>query len=436
MSSDIAIKVESLSKCYQIYDQPRDRLKQFLLPKFMAFFGKKHHHYFREFWALKNVSLEVRKGETVGIIGRNGSGKSTLLQMICGTVNPTHGGVQTKGRVAALLELGSGFNQEFTGRENVYMNAAILGLSKDEVDARFDDIAAFADIGQFIEQPVKTYSSGMKVRLAFAVAINVEPEILIVDEALSVGDFMFQQKCYKRIKELQALGTSILLVSHDLSSIVEFCSSAYVLKDGRLLFEGGAKDAAGFYKQLCTSSDNQTIEGNQQIQIEDLVDVGFNAILKNTYEVLSQTKDYGDYFAEIYDWAVLNNKGSVVNAFYSDQICEIVIRIRFVYDCVDPIVGYFFTDVQGRDVVGTNSEYLGIPLGKRKAGEKIEIRFKQVLGLSNGEYSINLGCSEYINGELVAHHRLYDLYVFSIHRSLKNVGFYLPSTELDIRSIV
>jgi teichoic acid transport system ATP-binding protein len=356
--------------------------------------------------------------------------------MICGTLTPTAGSIQINGRIAALLELGSGFNPEFTGRENIYMNAAILGLSKDEVDARFDDIVTFADIGQFIEQPVKTYSSVMMVRLAFAVAINVEPKILIVDEALSVGDFMFQQKCYKRIKELQALGTSILLVSHDLSSIVEFCSSAYVLKDGRLLFEGDAKDAAGFYKQFCTSSDNQPIEYNAQIQIEELVDVGFNSNLKNNYEILSQTNDYGDHSAEIYDWAVLDNKGSVVNALFSDQICEIVIRIRFVYDCLDPIVGYFFTDVQGREIVGTNSEYLGVPLGKRKAGEKIEIRFKQALGLSNGEYSINLGCSEYINGDLVAHHRLYDLYVFSIHRSLRNVGFYLPITELNIRSIV
>ena len=427
--NDIAISVNNLSKCYAIYDNPRDRLKQFVMPRVRRLFGMPHKLYHREFWALKDVSFEVKKGETVGIIGRNGSGKSTLLQMICGTLTPTSGSVETHGRIAALLELGSGFNPEFTGHENIYMSASVLGLSKQEIDLRFEEIIAFADIGEFLEQPVKTYSSGMVVRLAFSVAISVEPELLIVDEALSVGDFMFQQKCYRRIKELQALGTSILLVSHDLSSIVEFCNAAYVIKDGKLLFEGRAKNAANFYKQLYSSSKKQPL------QSQELVDGGFGSLLKETYKVLPQTINYGDNFVEIYDWAVLDNKKNVATTFDSEQFCEIVIRLRFVCECIDPIVGYFFTDVQGREVVGTNSEYLGIPLGKRKAGENVEIKFKQVLGLSRGEYSINIGCSEYINGDLVAHHRLYNLYVFSIHRSLRNVGFYLPTSVLDIRSI-
>ena len=203
MSSEIAIKVENLSKCYQIYDQPRDRLKQFLLPRLQRVVGLTPKQYYREFWALKDISFDVKKGETVGIIGRNGSGKSTLLQMICGTLSPTTGSVATHGRIAALLELGSGFNPEFTGRENVYMNASVLGLTNDEIDARFDEIAAFADIGEFIEQPVKTYSSGMYSRLAFSIAINVDPEILIVDEALAVGDARFVAKCMRRIKDIR-----------------------------------------------------------------------------------------------------------------------------------------------------------------------------------------------------------------------------------------
>ena len=211
MSSEIAIKVENLSKCYQIYAQPRDRLKQFVLPRLQRIAGKSPKQYFREFWALKDVSFEVKKGETVGIIGRNGSGKSTLLQMICGTLNPTGGTIQTNGRTAALLELGSGFNPEFTGRENVYLNGAVLGLTNDEIDNRFDDIASFADIGDFIEQPVKTYSSGMVVRLAFAVAVNVDPQILVVDEALSVGDELFQRKCYSRIETIKDKGATIIL---------------------------------------------------------------------------------------------------------------------------------------------------------------------------------------------------------------------------------
>lgn len=233
-SNDIAIRVTNLSKCYEIYDAPRDRLKQFVMPRVRRLAGKTHKQYYREFWALKEVSFEIKKGETVGIIGRNGSGKSTLLQMICGTLTPTSGSIQTSGRVAALLELGSGFNPEFTGRENVYMNAAVLGLSKDEVDARFSDISAFADIGDFIEQPVKTYSSGMMVRLAFSVAIHVEPDILIVDEALAVGDIVFQMKCLDKMEEIRSSGTTILFVSHSLEQVKRFCETAVWLKDGKL----------------------------------------------------------------------------------------------------------------------------------------------------------------------------------------------------------
>src|SRR6478672_3840406 len=232
MSSDIAIKVEHLSKCYQIYSQPRERLKQFILPALQGMIGQQPKQYFRDFWALQDVSFEVRKGETVGIIGRNGSGKSTLLQLICGTLNPTSGSLQAHGRIAALLELGSGFNPEFTGRENVYLNGSLLGLSSAEIDVKFDDIAAFADIGEFIERPVKTYSSGMVVRLAFAVQAMVDPDILIVDEALSVGDEKFQRKCFARLEELKSRGTSILFVSHSGSQIVELCERALLLEHG------------------------------------------------------------------------------------------------------------------------------------------------------------------------------------------------------------
>jgi len=428
-SNDIAIKVEGLSKRYEIYANPRDRLKQFVMPRLQRLAGQTPKQYFREFWAVKDVSFEIKKGETVGIIGRNGSGKSTLLQMICGTLSPTSGSIQTNGRIAALLELGSGFNPEFTGRDNVYMNAWVLGLSKEEIDSRFEDIAAFADIGEFIEQPVKTYSSGMQVRLAFAVAISVDPEILVVDEALSVGDFIFQQKCFRRIKELQNAGTSILFVSHDLSSIVQFCNNAIVFRNGEMLFEGKAKDAVGFYKQVYSSDISQLSQSNITENI------GFGPILKTNYQILSHTKNYGDRSLEIYDWAILDNNGNVVTAFCGEEYCEIVIRLRIIHDCIDPIVGYFFTDSQGREITGTNTEYLETPIGKRIAGERLEIRFKQILGLSSGEYSINLGCSEFIDDALIAHHRLYDLYVFSVHRSLRNVGFYLPSTDLTVFSI-
>lgn len=250
MSSDVAIKVENLSKCYQIYEQPRDRLKQFVLPMVQRLAGLQSKMYYREFWALKDVSFEVKKGETLGIIGRNGSGKSTLLQMICGTLSPTTGSVTTNGRIAALLELGAGFNPEFTGRENVYMNASVLGLTKDEIDERFDEIAAFAGIGEFIDQPVKTYSSGMYARLAFSIAINVDPDVLIVDETLAVGDARFVAKCMRRIKDVQERGASILFVSHDVGSVRTLCERSIWLDRGAVVVQGDVFPVTGRFTEF------------------------------------------------------------------------------------------------------------------------------------------------------------------------------------------
>ncbi len=237
-SDDIAIRVQNLSKCYQIYATPHDRLKQFVLPRLRGMAGQAQKQYFREFWALKDVSLEVKRGETLGIIGRNGAGKSTLLQILCGTLTPSSGSVEINGRVAALLELGAGFNPEFTGRENVYLNASVLGLSNEEIDKRLESILEFADIGEFISQPVKTYSSGMFVRLAFAIAIHVEPGILIVDEALSVGDIAFQNKCVLKIRELRDKGTTLLFVTHDLSTLQLICDRVVWLNCGEMVMVG------------------------------------------------------------------------------------------------------------------------------------------------------------------------------------------------------
>lgn len=427
-SDDIAISVKNLSKCFQVYETPRDRLKQFVLPRLHRFSGKSPKQYYREFWALKDVSFEIKKGETVGIIGRNGSGKSTLLQMICGTLTPTSGGIQTNGRIAALLELGSGFNPEFTGRENVYMNAAVLGLTTEEVDEKFDDIVAFADIGDFIEQPVKIYSSGMLVRLAFSVVAHINPDILVVDEALAVGDYLFQQKCYKRIDELQTKGCSILLVTHDLSSIVQFCSKGYVFQNGQLVGGGSAKEAVNLYKSLSTSRNQEALAVTGGVE-------GILSTFKSSYPINPAVQDYGDKIVEIYDWAVLDEVGNILTTINSELFTEILLRIRFNRDCVNPIVGYFFTDKQGREVVGTNTWFAHSPLGSRSESECVEVRFKQTLGLSSGEYSLNLGCSEYLNDQLVAHHRLYDLCIFQVFRLHQNVGFYLPPTNIEIKEL-
>jgi lipopolysaccharide transport system ATP-binding protein len=260
MSSEIAIQIHKLGKCYHIYDRPQDRLWQSLWR------GRKQFH--REFWALRDVSFDIRKGETVGIIGRNGSGKSTLLQLIAGTLTPTTGEVQVNGRIAALLELGSGFNPEFSGRENVYMNAAILGLSTDEIDGRFDEIAAFADIGDFINQPVKTYSSGMMVRLAFAVSVCVDPEILIVDEALAVGDMAFQLKCMERLEQLTRSGTTLLFVSHDIATVKIFCQRAIYLANGQVRGIGSASDMVEHYLLDMRDSQRQALSEYSRVQLK------------------------------------------------------------------------------------------------------------------------------------------------------------------------
>ena len=242
MFSDISIEISNLSKCYQIYDKPRDRLIQML--------ARKDRQFFREFWALRDISFSVKRGETVGIIGRNGSGKSTLLQMICGTVSPTSGMIKTTGRVAALLELGAGFNTEFTGRENVFLNAAILGVPKSEMVTRMEEVLEFSELGDFLDQPVKTYSSGMYSRLAFSIAINVDPEILIVDEALAVGDARFVAKCMRRIKDIQSKGATILFVSHDVGSVRTLCDRAVWLDKGCLIEEGDVFPVTGRFMEF------------------------------------------------------------------------------------------------------------------------------------------------------------------------------------------
>ena len=426
-SNDIAISVSSLSKCYQIYDSPRDRLKQFVVPRLQRIAGKTPKHYFREFWALKDVSFEVKKGETVGIIGRNGSGKSTLLQMICGTLNPTSGSVQTNGRIAALLELGSGFNPEFTGRENVYMNAAVLGLTQAEIDARFDDIVAFADIGEFIEQPVKIYSSGMMVRLAFAVSVHVDASVLVVDEALAVGDIAFQHKCFHRIKELRNRGATILLASHDLGAIVEFCDRAFVLDYGKSVIDGYAIDAVNQFKQLLSSGSSKGLVTSAKPTRPMR-----SSSLHSAHLVNLKKDEYGDGIATIFDWGLFTSDGSPASVIDSSDTLEIQIYVRFNADCANPIIGYFITDAQGREIVGTNSLYEGVIVGPRRPGDEVCVSFKQRLRIAPGEYFLNIGCSQYVGENIVAHHRLYRLTTISIYSSKKFIGFCWLDTEINL----
>lgn len=450
-AKNIAIRVTNLSKCYQIYDAPRDRLKQFVVPRLLRLVRREPKQYFREFWALKDVSFEIRKGETVGIIGRNGSGKSTLLQMICGTLTPTTGSIQTNGRIAALLELGSGFNPEFTGRENIYMNAAVLGLSREEVEARFDDIVAFADIGQFIEQPVKTYSSGMAVRLAFAVAIHVDPEILIVDEALSVGDELFQRKCFSRIEAIRASGSTILFVSHSGGTIVELCDRAVLLDGGEKLAVGVPKQIVGRYQKLLYAPPDKREIIREQIRRPNDQESTHPNLTNDTTQKYqtpiahaqeqkesfdphlkpSSTIEYESHGAVIGSPEILTLSGERVNG---------LIRGRKYRYCYGVIFNRAVTNVRlGMSIKTTTGLSIGGALSAPSlkeaipfvdAGKIIRVEFTFNCYLNPGIYFMNAGVFGCQNEEEIVLHRKVDVIAFrvlpvssNIETEMINFGF-------------
>ncbi|UOA09536.1 ABC transporter ATP-binding protein [Methylobacter sp. S3L5C] len=396
-TTDIAIKVQNLSKCYQIYDNPRDRLKQFVAPRLQRLTWQTPKQYFHEFWALRDVSFEVKKGETVGIIGRNGSGKSTLLQMICGTLNPTAGSVETYGRIAALLELGSGFNPEFTGRENVYMNASVLGLSNKEIDARFDDIVAFADIGDFIEQSVKTYSSGMMLRLAFAVAINVQPDILVIDEALAVGDITFQAKCMTRLKKLMDTGTTVLFVSHDTSSVRNFCQKVLWLSNGEMKAYGDPELTIGKYVAEAHLSINNELSKSREdsIKLESSIAIKVKdplADLENYSSFSEGWRRYGDGRASILNVALLNSNSLPVETICLREDFLIRFLVWAEVDVENPVFGFSFKDLKGNQLIGsmtTNHSSITVPDLLAGHNYLIEIRGQNIL--AQGAYTLTLG---------------------------------------------
>ncbi|HUM74985.1 MAG TPA: ABC transporter ATP-binding protein [Nitrosomonas europaea] len=442
---DIAIRVENLSKCYQIYDTPRDRLKQFILPRVYHLTGQTSRQYFREFWALKDVSFEVKKGETIGIIGRNGSGKSTLLQLICGTLSPTSGSITTHGRIAALLELGSGFNPEFTGRENIYMNASVLGLSQEETDARFDDIAAFADIGEFIEQPVKTYSSGMMVRLGFAVQAQVEPDILIVDEALAVGDAKFQAKCFDRLHQLKDGGTSILLVTHSSEQIVTHCSEAILLDGGDVIEHGEPRCVVNHYMDLlfgkerkdysasALSTESNSVEPTQDdnLSLNFIDDVFSSHANYNEHEYR-----WGDGTATILDFYLLADNEPYPSVITSGQSVVLGVAVRFYEDLVRPILGITIKTKEGVTVYGVNSETLETDeikvLGSKGTTARIKAEF--ICRLAPGDYFISLGLATRKGEEIIPHDRRYDAIYLQIAPVTKFFGLVDLSFKLSVQN--
>lgn len=444
-SSDIAICISNLSKCYQIYDTPRDRLKQFILPRLQRTTGQLPKQYFREFWALKDVSFEVKKGETVGIIGRNGSGKSTLLQIICGTLSPSSGGVKTNGRIAALLELGSGFNPEFTGHENVYMNASVLGLSKEEIDARFDDIAAFADIGQFIEQPVKTYSSGMVVRLAFAVIAHVDADILVVDEALAVGDAFFTQKCMRFLRNFMKTGT-VLFVSHDTGAVRGLCSHVIWLDAGVVQMMGTPKIISEKYLEAIfeaqqesnTDSKSKVIVSDKQTDevVDQRKEFINNSNLRNDIEIYQfhgESEGVGVGGAEIVNISILDHNGRKLSWMVGGELVRLRVEVNISTDIESPIVGFLIKDKLGQNLFGDNTHlsHLDSKLSA-SAGEYIEAEFAfQMPRLAKGDYFVTAAMASGTQENHIQHHWLHDAVAFKSFGDVGITGIIgLPMSEI------
>jgi lipopolysaccharide transport system ATP-binding protein len=385
MSSEIAIKVENLSKCYHIYDQPRDRLKQFLLPRLQRLATLKPNQYYSEFWALQNVSYEVKKGETVGILGRNGSGKSTLLQLICGTLNPTIGSVQTHGRIAALLELGSGFNLEFTGRENVYLNAAVMGLSVEETNEKIDRVIDFSGLDDFIDLPIKTYSSGMQARLAFSSAINTEPSILVVDEALSVGDAGFQLKCMLRMREMQEQGVTILFVSHDTSAVVRLCDRAIVMDQGRIVSQDqDPLKCVKLYEQLTRKVAMKQIEARRRT---DACTESYASELQGIQETR-----LGSQEARYLSVEFLGDDNHPRNVFKSGEEIQIKAVIESTRSFDKVVTGFTLKNRNGMDVWGDNNLHADVDLSLESGFSELIYRFKLLVPAD--EYFLYIGLAD------------------------------------------
>ena len=416
---DVAIQVEHLSKMYKLYNKPSDRLKEALGMKVKV----------REHFALNDVNFQVSRGETVGIIGTNGSGKSTVLKIITGVVSPTKGEVKVDGRISALLELGAGFNGEYSGLENVYLNGTMIGFSKEEIDSKLDDILTFADIGDFIYQPVKTYSSGMFVRLAFAVAINIDPDILIVDEALSVGDVFFQAKCYRKFEEFKQKGKTIVFVSHDLNSISRYCDRVILLNKGNILDEGDPKKIVDLYKKILVQRD-EVPEELEQDEVEESIQTGteFQRPFPRNPEVL----EYGDKEAEIVDFTLEDAHGIATNTIQKMEKFTIKMKVHFKEDIDEVIYAFTIKDMRGTEITGTNTMFEKLPVEPKKKGNTQIITFRQTMNLQGGEYLLSLGCTGYKGGEFTAFHRLYDVCSITVVASKNTVGFYDMNSKITI----
>ncbi|MBO5208803.1 MAG: ABC transporter ATP-binding protein [Lachnospiraceae bacterium] len=424
----IAIQVKNLEKVYKLYDKPSDRLKETLG------FGKGKRH--TEHHALKGVNIDIRQGETVGIIGTNGSGKSTILKIITGVLNPTRGEVTVNGRISALLELGAGFNMEYNGIENIYLNGTMMGFSEKEIEEKMDAILEFADIGEYVHQPVKTYSSGMFVRLAFAVAINIEPEILIVDEALSVGDVFFQAKCYHKFDEFKEMGKTILFVSHDLSSISKYCDRVVLLNQGVKLGEGTPKEMIDAYKQVLVGQYTVPESGEESLlddkQLQEVAAGQSDGVADKDANVNPDLLEYGSKKALIQEYYITDEKGTRTSAILKGSRFNIHMKVEMVEDIAAPIFAFTIKNIKGVEITGTNTMFEKSFLEPVKAGEIKEIIFTQEMNLQGGEYLLSLGVTGYEGDDFTVYHRLYDVLNLTVISDKNTVGYYDMNSSVQV----
>jgi len=437
MESNLAINICDVTKIYRLYDKPIDRLKESI--------SLTHKKYHKEFFALDKISFSVEKGSTVGIIGTNGSGKSTILKIITGVLNPTTGSVEVEGNISALLELGAGFNMDYTGIENIYMNGTMMGFSKEQMDKKLPEILEFADIGDFVYQPVKTYSSGMFVRLAFALAINVEPEILIVDEALSVGDVFFQAKCYRRMEEIRKTGTTILMVTHDMGSVIKYCDKVILLNKGEFLAQGPAGEMVDLYKKILAGRmedlENdlaKRLDNNFSDMMELNNDINkthakkYEGLMKDKMSINLNKTEYGDGRAEIYDLGLLDEKGELTNLLLKGEKFTIREKIRFNANIESPIFTFTIKDKKGTELSGTNTMFEGTPVKPVKPGDEVTVEFAQKMTLQGGEYLLSMSCTGYEDGNHVVYHRLYDVTFITVISNKNTVGVYDMESEVKL----
>ena len=420
--SELAINVEHISKVYKLYRGKADRLKDAL-----HIGGAKNY---QEYHALSDVSFEVKRGETVGLIGTNGAGKSTLLKTITGVLTPSAGQIEVNGKISALLELGAGFNMEYTGLENIYFNGTLLGYTKEQMEERVPKIVEFAGIGDYIHQPVKTYSSGMFARLAFAMAINVEPDILIVDEALSVGDIYFQSKCFKKMDEIKRNGTTILLVTHDMSSVVKYCDKVVVLNHGRVVKEGNPKEMVDIYKKILVNQYDENAVEEEQAKFETTEDTWASKLSLNEENVL-----YGSGKARIVDFGFFDADDQITGMVMKKNTFKIKMKVEFFEDVENPIFAFAVKNARGAEVTGTNTMFERVDLPLAKKGETYVVTFTQRALLQGGEYLMSFGCTGYENGEFTVYDRLYDVANLTIVSEQDTVGAFDIDSQIEIEKL-